>query len=143
MTTLRRLPLPLLPLVLLATLAAPARADEPPPPAAADNPLAGVELDKYKLNREAGDIPLEAGRRFLDDLGAVSPEVRASVTDAVRFEIQKDETDKFARQKNYVLYAYAALWVILIVFVIGVFTRQRHLAGELAELERRVSVEKK
>ena len=130
---------------------APAPAGEPAAPAptsatapgAAGNPLAGVNLAKYKLDRDKGDIPVDVGRRFLDDLKAVSPDAWASVLDAARLSIQQEEADKFARQKNYVIYAYGALWVILLVFVVGVFTRQRHLAAELAELERRVSVEKK
>ncbi len=125
--------------------AAPALAAAAPVASAdrAKNPLGGARLEKYMLDREAGEIPVEAGRRFLDDLSALSPQVRASVTDAVRFEIQKDEADKFARQKNYVLYAYSALWVILLLFVVGVFSRQRKLAAELAALESRVSREKK
>jgi len=147
MTTMRRL---LLTLVVLAALAAPAAAQEPAPAApaptaapAAGNPLSGVNLEKYKLERDKGDIPVEKGRLFLDDLKVASPDAWASVVDAIRFEIQKEEAEKFARQKNYVIYAYGALWVILLLFVIGVFTRQRHLAAELAELERRVGVEKK
>jgi CcmD family protein len=141
MITTRRL---LVLLVLLAAAAAPlvARADEPPA-AAAGNPLAGVNMSRYELNREKGEIAVEVGRRFLADLKAVSPAAWASVTDAVRLDIQQDETAKFARQKNYVIYAYGAIWVILIVFVVGLYTRQRHLAAELAELERRVGVEKK
>jgi len=127
--------------------AAPAATAEPPPsvPAAAPSasPLSGVSFMRYKLDREKGDIPVEKGRVFLADLKAASPETWASVVDAVRLEIQKDEAEKFSHQKGYVLYAYGAIWVILIVFVIGVFARQRKLAAELAELERRVSVERK
>jgi CcmD family protein len=137
MKTMHRI---LLAFALLFVLAAPALADEPPP---GDNPLAGVNLDKYKLNREKGDIPVDAGRRFLADLKAVSPDAWASVTDAVRLEIQKDETAKFAHQKQYVIYAYGAIWAVLAIFVIGLFMRQRHLANELAELERRVGSERK
>ncbi len=142
MTTMRRLSIIL---VLLGVCAGVAAAQEPPAPApapAAANPLAGVSLDKYRLNADKNDA-LQVGRAFLDDLKKASPDAWASVTEAIRYDLQTGETERFARQKNYVLYAYAALWVILLVFVVGVFARQRHLAAELAELERRVSVERK
>ena len=118
----------------------------PPAPAAAPagaNPLAGVNLDAYQPNPETGNIPLVAGRKFLADLKGTSPEVWASVVEAARFDIQMDETMKFAHQKQFVIYAYAAIWVILIVFVVGLYARQRKLAAELAELERKVGVERK
>ena len=97
-----------------------------------------MSLDKYVPNVEKGDLALEAGRRLLADLKAANPAVWASVVEAARFDIQNEETDKFARQKNYVIYAYAALWVILLLFVVGVFARQRKLNAELVELEKRV-----
>jgi hypothetical protein len=111
-------------------------APAPAPPGA--NPFTGVSLDKYVPNVEKGDLALEAGRRLLADLKAANPAVWASVVEAARFDIQNEETDKFARQKNYVIYAYAALWVILLLFVVGVFARQRKLNAELVELEKRV-----
>ena len=119
------------------TGAAPAPAPPAPAPPGA-NPFTGVSLDKYVPNVEKGDLALEAGRRLLADLKASNPAVWASVVEAARFEIQNEETDKFARQKNYVIYAYAALWVILLLFVVGVFARQRKLNAELVELEKRV-----
>jgi hypothetical protein len=146
MNTTRRLLLLLVVSIGLAAGGAHAvRADEPPPAAAAPgaSPLQGVNLDAYKVNLEKGDIPLTVGRHFLADLKAASPETWASVTEAARFDIQSDETAKFAHQKQFVIYAYGAIWVILVLFVVGVYTRQRRLAAELAELERRVSVERK
>jgi hypothetical protein len=117
--------------------AAPAPAPPAPAPAGA-NPFIGMPLDRYAPNVEKGDLALEAGRRLLADLKAANPAVWASVVEAARFDIQHEETEKFGRQKNYVIYAYAALWVILLLFVVGVFARQRKLNAELVELEKRV-----
>jgi CcmD family protein len=145
-TTRRLVPILVVLLVALGALGAHAAlAEEPAAPAAAAaaNPLQGVNLDAYKVNLETGNIPLAVGRHFLGDLKAVSPDVWASVTEAVRFDIQTEETAKFGRQKQYVIYAYGAIWAVLVIFVVGLYTRQRKLAAELAELERRVSVERK
>jgi CcmD family protein len=123
-----------------------ARADEAAPAAPAAegaNPLGSVSFDKYKLDREKGDISLDKGRLFLADLKAANPSAWASVTDAVRYDIQTEETRKFAHQKQFVIYAYGAIWVILLGFVVGLYARQRQLNAELAELERRISTEKK
>jgi hypothetical protein len=122
---------------------APTQGATPAPAAAApappgDNPFKSIALDRYVPDLEKGDLALEKGRQLLTDLKAASPAAWASVVEAARFEIQNDETEKFARQKSYVIYAYAALWIILLVFVVGVFARQRKLNAELAELERRV-----
>jgi CcmD family protein len=150
MKTTRRLVLTLVVLLLAlgASGAHAALADEPAaapaaPAAPAGNPLASVNLDAYKVNLDTGNIPLAVGRHFLADLKAVNADAWASVTEAVRFDIQTEETAKFGRQKQYVIYAYGAIWAVLVVFVVGLYTRQRKLAAELAELERRVSVERK
>jgi hypothetical protein len=128
----------------LGLVAAPALASAQTPAAPAADPSAfqSPAFHKYKINPEKDDIPLTKGRQFLADLAAADPELKASVTEAVRFEIQNEETEKFARQKGYVLWAYGALWVVLLVFVVGLLLRQRQLAAELASLEARVKVEK-
>jgi hypothetical protein len=125
-------------LVVLVTLVSlPARAQN-----AQLNPLAGVPLHKYEVNREKQDDPVLAGRRFLADLEVVSPAVQASVVDAVRSQIQAEETARFARQNKFVLWAYGAAWAIVAALVGALLFRQRRLAAELADLEARVKIEK-
>jgi hypothetical protein len=123
-------------LAVLAVLAAGprvARAD--------DNALKQTDLTKYKLDREK-ETPLQAGQRFLDDLKAVDPGVASNVLEVARYDIQKEETAKFAHQKTFVLRAYGVLWAILAVFAATLFFRQRKLSAELADLEARVKTEK-
>jgi hypothetical protein len=119
-----------------------AAADEAAPPPAAGNGLAGVNFEKYEPADDR-ETPVEAGQRFLADLGVASPEVKANVTEAVRYELQKDETDKFARQKKWVLRAYGVAWSLLAVFGVALFMRHQKLAADLAALEARVGSEKK
>jgi hypothetical protein len=68
--------------------------------------------------------------------------VQASVVDAVRSEIQAEETARFARQNKFVLWAYGAAWAIVAVLVAALLLRQRKLAAELSALETRVKIEK-
>jgi hypothetical protein len=112
------------------------------PALAQDNPLASVPLGKYEVNREAKDDPVLAGRRFLADLEAKSPAVHASVVDAVRSQIQADETARFARQNKFVLWAYGAAWALIAILAGSLLLKQRRLAADLAELEAKVKVEK-
>jgi CcmD family protein len=111
------------------------------PAAAQENPLKAVDLSKYQFDR-AKETPLQAGQRLLEDLKAANPAVAANLLEAARYEIQKDETEKFARQSGSVMWAYGVAWAVLALFAAGLFGRQRRLARELEELEARVRVEK-
>jgi hypothetical protein len=91
-----------------------------------------------------GQMPLaKPGENFLEDLHACDPTLAAAVQDAVRYDIQKDETAKFVKQKQYVIGAYAVLWTILIAFALFMWARQQRLLGEIKSLEAKVSAAEK
>jgi hypothetical protein len=83
-----------------------------------------------------GQMPLaQPGENFLEDLHACDPTLASAVQDAVRYDIQKEETAKFVKQKQYVIGAYAVLWTILIGFALLMWLRQQRLLGEIKQLE--------
>lgn len=125
-----RLRLYVLPLLLTLGAVAPAAAEGP-------NPLQSADLKKYEYD-PTKQLAVTVGRDFLADLTAVNKPLRAAVTDAVRYEIQAEETAKFTRQRKFVIAAYAVLFVVLAGFTTTLWLRQRKLLAELADLEARL-----
>ena len=101
--------------------------------------LSDLDLEPYKVKRndqgEPVERPLAAGQRFLQDLHARSPEIASSVAEVTRYALQKEETDKFTRQKCYVLWAYGAIWGLLALFALSMWWRQNQLQKQLRELQ--------
>lgn len=58
--------------------------------------------------------------------------------DMVRYEAHKAETQRLARDKQHVIYAYGALWILTALFVLYMYTRQRTLNTEIARLRREI-----
>jgi len=127
----------LLPLFLVtaATWAAAgaARAEAPSVPPASC--FAHPERWSYDRAHETLAAP---GERFLADLSACDPTFSAAVIEAVRYQIQSDEAQKFARARGYVMAAYGIAWALLAVSAVALWLRQRRLGAELATLEGRL-----
>ncbi len=103
-------------------------------PLVSANPLSDADLSVYRWQRDR-EFSAQAGERFMQDLRTKSPEVAANVEDAVRYEIQSDEAQKFAHQKKFVLAAYGVLFAIFVLFAYVMARRQRALFTALGELE--------
>jgi hypothetical protein len=101
-----------------------------------------MDLSAYTLDRDKGVTPLELGRRFRTDLAKQDPVLADSVTEAVRFEIQIDETEKFIKHTTHVMWAYGIAWVLLVIFACVMYARHQRIAAELAGLEARLAKEK-
>jgi hypothetical protein len=84
-----------------------------------------------------------AGERFFADMQACDPGFAASVTEAVRYQIHKEEVEKYTRSKSYVFAAYGVAWALLAFSAVAVWLRQRKLTAEIAALEARVRAAEK
>jgi hypothetical protein len=56
--------------------------------------------------------------------------------DMVRREAHEAESKRLLRDKQHVVYAYGALWILTALFVLYMFVRQRSLDDEIARLRR-------
>lgn len=101
------------------------------------------QLAPYKIKRDESGNPAEptaaAGQRFMAALTERDAEVASLVRDAVRYEIQDEETRKFARQKKFVLVAYGVIWALLAGFALAMWLRQRSLILQIRRFESRFS----
>ena len=130
---MRKLVIAVVAVTLGLSLAAVARAaDVDTPPA-----TCFAHPDKWTYDRTKETLAAP-GQRFIDDMQACDPSFAAAVIEAVRYQIQKDETDKFFRQVNYVIAAYAICWALVAIAGLTVWLRQRRLIRDLAELEARL-----
>ena len=96
-------------------------------------------IGAYEVDRAAGQTTRAAGEVFLTDLAAVSPGVAANVRDAARYQLQQEEADKFARNQQYVLWAYGLAWLLPLGFSVYVWRRHRQVTARLDHLERQLS----
>lgn len=105
--------------------------------------LSDEQLAPYKIKRGKSGNPAEpnaaAGQRFMQALEQRDAEIAAVVRDAVRYEVQDEETKKFARQKKFVLVAYGVIWALLAGFAFAMWQRQRGLIREIRRFEARFS----
>jgi CcmD family protein len=111
--------------LFLLGIAAEARAVEP-------RCFENVQRWSYDRGKETLAAP---GERFLDDLRACDASFAASVTEAIRYRIHAEETEKLARASGYVMAAYGVAWALLALSAVALFLRQRRLARELEALE--------
>jgi hypothetical protein len=106
--------------------------------AAAQTParcFANPERWAYDRTRETLAAP---GERFLEDMRTCDASFAASVIEAVRYQIHKEEAEKFTRASSFVMAAYGVAWALLAASAIAVWLRQRKLTAEIAALEARV-----
>jgi CcmD family protein len=59
---------------------------------------------------------------------------RAQLADEIRYEVHKDEAATLVTNRRHVIYAYAAIWVLVAGFVLSLFLRQRRLVAEIDRL---------
>lgn len=109
-------------------------ADVDTPPASC---FAAAHLDRWTYDRtkEALAAP---GERFLEDMQACDATFAAAIVEAIRYKIQNEETEKFIRQRSFVIAAYAIAWGALALAAFALWMRQRRLTREIAELESRL-----
>jgi hypothetical protein len=119
-------------LVVAVLLAAGAAGAAEAPPATC---FAHPERWAYDRGKETLAAP---GERFFEDLRACDATFAAAVAEAVRYQIQADEAEKFVRSKDTVLLAYGIAWGVLAVSGLLLWLRQRRLLAEIASLEARL-----
>jgi hypothetical protein len=100
--------------------------------------VSDAELLPYTWTPESPHTAAELGQRLFSDLRARDARVAASLEEAVRYRLQTEEADKFARQRKYVIAAYAVVWTVLVAFAVGVYLRHRKLEAALSVLEARL-----
>ena len=129
-------------LVLASALSGVSVADEGgAPPAQAHVPPAACFAHPENWSYDRAKMTLAApGEKFFADLQKCDPTFAASVVEAIRYQIQKDETDKFMHQKQFLLAAYGICWAIVALAAVALWLRQRRLARELADLEARLKL---
>jgi len=60
---------------------------------------------------------------------------KAYIEDRVRYAFHRDESDAAVRNNKHVVMAYAAIWILTVLFVVLVFLRQGKLKQELERLQ--------
>lgn len=114
----------------LSSAAFAADVDTPPPSC-----FAHPEHWTFDRTKEALAAP---GERFLADMQACDATFAAAIVETIRYKIQNEETEKFIRQRSFVIAAYAIAWGVLAVAAFALWMRQRRLTREIAELESRL-----
>lgn len=64
---------------------------------------------------------------------------QAELKDTLRPEVHQAEAALIQKNKKHVVMAYAALWVLTVVFLVLLWFRQRRLVAELDDLEKKVA----
>lgn len=114
----------------LSSAAWAADVDTPPPSC-----FAHPERWTFDRTKEALAAP---GERFLEDMRACDATFAAAIVEAIRYMIQNEETEKFIRQRSFVVAAYAIAWGALALAALALWLRQRRLTRDIAELESRL-----
>lgn len=60
---------------------------------------------------------------------------RAQLEQELRNKVHQDDADLMATNKKHVVMAYAALWIIMVMFVVFMWIRQTDLKKQIASLE--------
>ncbi len=63
---------------------------------------------------------------------------RASLEKELRIKIHEEDHDLIAKNHKHVFMAYSALWIIVVVFVMSMWVKQRSLRTEIERLQRDV-----
>jgi hypothetical protein len=64
---------------------------------------------------------------------------RAELKDSLRPEVHEAEAALIQKNEKHVVMAYAALWILTVVFLVLLWFRQARLVREIAELEDKVA----
>jgi hypothetical protein len=120
-------------LVFVLASATAAHAEEPVVPPATC--FAHPERWAFDRDHETSAAP---GERFLEDMHTCAPTLWADVVEAVRYQIQSEEAEKFVRSRKIVTVAYGIAWAALAAVAFTLWLRQRRLAAEIGQLEARL-----
>lgn len=93
-----------------------------------------ADAERWKFDRNAETIA-KAGERFFEDMRQCDPTFAAAVTEAVRYQIHQEESQKFVRSSKYVMAAYGVAWAVLAAAGLALYLRQRKLNEEITALE--------
>lgn len=63
---------------------------------------------------------------------------RASLEKELRIKIHQEDSDLIANNHKHVFMAYSALWIIMVIFVVAMWVKQRSLRAEIERLQRDV-----
>ncbi|HUH02809.1 MAG TPA: hypothetical protein VML75_12510 [Kofleriaceae bacterium] len=63
---------------------------------------------------------------------------RANLKEELRLEVHEEEAKLIANNKQHVFMAYAALWILVVIFVVFTWRKQRLLRGEIERLQAEV-----
>ena len=66
------------------------------------------------------------------------PRVQGEVRDELRVQVHTEDAQLMLRNRKHVVMMYAALWVIVAIFTMTLWLRQRSLRREIGELEDRL-----
>jgi hypothetical protein len=98
------------------------------PAAAAAQPAPVAAPDKY-------DSPMRP--QCMDELRK-DKGWRANLKEELRLEVHEEESKLIANNKQHVYMAYAALWILVVIFVVFTWRKQRVLRGEIERLHAEV-----
>ena len=83
------------------------------------------------------DLKLFLAERLLQDpKSKLDFELRARIDDMLRPAIHTKDADRMLRNKQHVVMAYAALWVLTALFVLFMWIKQRSFAEQIERLKR-------
>jgi hypothetical protein len=129
---------PLLVILALTLYAGAAHAIQPVAAPPVDRATCMQELGGLVYDREK-DVLAVAGQRFMDKLRVCDSSLHAAAVEAVRQQIQEDETAKFTKHSRFVIIAYSVVWGVLVATVAAMWWRQRRLLDAIAVLERKIA----
>lgn len=85
-------------------------------------------LDRRKA-KEAGEEPPDPKKRRGVDIWVTE------IADTLANRVHQDEFDRLQRNNRHLVMAYAALWALMLLFVMFMWMKQRALKGEIAQLK--------
>ena len=84
---------------------------------------------------DLGDqTPKFASRDACYEKAAANKKMLANLKNVMRADIHAEDGNLMARNYKHVIMAYAALWILAVVFLFLLFMRQRTLTAEIARL---------
>lgn len=127
----------LLVVALSLLLPAVAGAQTTPP---ADRAACFARLAQYTWER-GQEAKVNAGLEFMAALQQCDELLATAVNAQAEYRVHDKEAKIFASQRDLVIAAYGVIWVIMVIFLVAIFMRQRRVARQLEELEAKVRAE--
>jgi hypothetical protein len=111
-----------------ATGSAATATSEPPSPASPPSPQPAADA------RKACTDAMNADPKFAEAIIKVADEKAAVKRDADTLAAHEDAVAHVQKNERHVIYGYAAIWIITVLFVIFMWRRQQALKTEIANL---------